>query len=552
MPVYNSASQRNIGNIETGAARSIVRASRWRTRTASPAAIAAIDIGSNSIHMVTARVGAGGHFEIIDRAKEMVRLGRGTLTHGSLSTEAMDYGLRTLAAFKQLAERQGAEPVLAVATSAIREAANGGEFVLRAWEELALNIDVITGAEEARLIFGAARHVIDFRGHRALVVDIGGGSVEVIQGAGVRMQWQQSLKLGVARMAERFLRSDPPKASEVAAMRDHTRRELAPLFARAQRSRPTLMVGTSGTLLNLTAMAAAGRYGRVPALLHNRVLRRGELRELTKLVLSRSTEERARMAGLDRRRADLIAPGALLAEVLMDGLAMREMRACEWALREGIIVDFLATHPDYAEEAESVPDIRRRSVLRMAARFEVDERHARHVAGLALELFDATAPIHRLDSRRDRELLEYAALLHDVGLYLSHSKHHRHSHYIITHGKLRGFTPEEIQTIAATARFHKGALPKGTSEELAEASPDVRETAIKLAAVLRIADSLDRSHHGIVKHIGVVSHDGRVELALDSGGDDAELALWAANRKSDLWQKCLGVPLEIRVAEQRG
>jgi exopolyphosphatase/guanosine-5'-triphosphate,3'-diphosphate pyrophosphatase len=551
MPVYNLVSPRNIGIIETATAKRTERTPRWQTRTAGPTTIAAIDIGSNSIHMVSARLGAGGHFEIVDRAKEMVGLGRGTLTRGSLSAETMEYGLRTLATFKQLAERQRAEPILAVATSAIREAANGGEFVLRAWEELGLHIDVITGAEEARLIFEAARHAVDFRGHRPLVVDIGGGSIEAVQGAGVRIQWQQSLKLGVARMTERFLVSDPPRASEVAALRAHARRELAPVFARARRSRPTLMVGTSGTLLNLTAMASAAHYGKVPAILHNRVLRRRELRKLSELLLTQSTEQRARIAGLDRRRADLIAAGAVLAEVLMEGLAMREMRACEWALREGIIVDFLNAHPDYVEEADRVPDIRRRSVLRMAARFEVDESHARQVAALALKLFDATAPVHQLGMHQ-RELLKYAALLHDVGLYLSHSKHHRHSHYLITHGELRGFTPEEIQVIAALARFHKGAPPKGTSEELAELAPEVGETAIKLAALLRIADSLDRSHHGIVKRLDVLRGDGRVELVLDTGGDDAELALWAARRKSDLWEKCLGGPLTVRVVGRGG
>ncbi len=497
--------------------------------------------------MVTARLGAGGHFEIVDRAKEMVGLGRGTLTRGGLSAEAIEYGLRTLATFKQLAERQRAEPILAVATSAVREAANGGEFVLRAWEELGLHIDVVTGAEEARLIFEAARHAVDFRGQRPLVVDIGGGSVEIIQGVGARIQWRQSLKLGVARMTERFLASDPPRLGEVAALRAHARRELAAVFARARCSRPTLMIGTSGTLLNLTAMAAAMRDGKVPALLHNRVLRRRELRKLAESLLAQTAEQRARIAGLDRRRTDLIAAGAVLAQVLMDGLGMREMRACEWALREGIIVDFLATHPDYAENARRVPDIRRRSVLRMAARFEVDELHAQRVAALALRLFDATTTVHRLGAP-ERELLEYAALLHDVGLYLSHSRHHRHSHYLITHGDLRGFLPEEIQAIAAVARFHKGALPRNSSEELAELPTQAREAAIKLAAMLRVADGLDRSHHGIVKRLEVVRDGARVELLVDTGGDDPELALWAARRKSDLWEKCFGSPLGVRAA----
>ncbi len=521
-------------------------------RTGKPLRIAAIDIGSNSIHMVTAMVGTAGYFEIMDRAKEMVGLARGTLINGRLSAEAMEFGFRTLATFKQLADRQGADPILAVATSAVREASNGGELVLRAWEELGLKIDVITGAEEARLIFEAARHAIDFRGHRPLVVDIGGGSVEVIQGAGGRIQWQESLKLGVARMTERFIESDPPRRGEISALRAHAERELAEVFVKARRSRPTLMAGTSGTLLNLTAMAAAMRNGGVPGNLHNRALGRRDLGKLTEIVLRQTVEQRARMPGLDRRRVDLLPAGAVLAEILMDGFGMRELRACEWALREGIILDFIERHPGHVAEAEKFPDVRRRSVLQMARRFGADEAHAQQVARLALRLFDATQPTHRL-GRAERELLEFTAILHDVGLHVSHSKHHRHSHYLIVNGDLRGFTPEEVQMIAGGARFHKGALPKVSSEELAGLSTAARELVIKLAAILRIADGLDRSHHGIIRGIRRVGRtNGRIDLRLDTAGREAELEVWAARRKSDLWEKCFGGPLDFRVAPGDG
>jgi exopolyphosphatase/guanosine-5'-triphosphate,3'-diphosphate pyrophosphatase len=515
-----------------------------QARAANGMRIAAIDIGSNSIHMVTAQV-RHGDFEVLDRVKEMVGLARGTLTTGRLSPETMAFGLKTLGTFKRLAERQGADPILAVATSAVREAVNGGEFVLQAWEELGLHIDVITGAREARLIFAAARHAIDFHGQRPLVIDIGGGSIEIVQGEGNKIRWQESLKLGVVRLTERFFKSDPPKASEIAAFRAYLRETLDPVFERARHTRPTMLVGTSGTLLTLTAMAAAMRDGQPPNKLHNYPLERKALATLTEKILASRARERARIVGLERRRVDIIPAGALLAGILLDGFRFEEMRACELALREGILLDFIDHHHEDVRTAEHVPSIRRRSVLTMANRFQAEPGHGQQVAHLALTLFDATRSTHKLGAPA-RELLEYAALLHDVGLYVSHSGHHRHSHYLITQGELRGFDPQELLVIAAVARFHKGAPPKTSSPELAELEPENRKLAVSLAAFLRIADGLDRTHHGVVRAMRLLRNNGRLELFVDSAGRDAELELWAAKRKSELWEKCFGQPLYFR------
>ncbi|MBF6567622.1 MAG: Ppx/GppA family phosphatase [Candidatus Binataceae bacterium] len=510
-----------------------------RRRGNPPTKVAAIDIGSNSIHMVTARVLSGGQFEIVDRAKEMVGLGRGTLVKGYLSHAAIEAGFGALSKFTQLARREGADPILAIATSSIREASNGGDFVLRAWEELGLRVDVVTGLEEARLVFEGARHSIDFRGQRPVITDVGGGSVEVIQSIGPRIEWQESLKLGVARLTDRFISSDPPKKSEIAALRSHARRKLASAFKKARRIKPTMMVGTSGTLLNLTAMAAALRGGKQPETLNNLVLRLEDLRELTAQILGRTAEERADLVGLDRRRVDLIPAGAVLTQVMFEGLEMEQMRACEWGLREGVILDFLARFPDYAETVERLPDIRRRSVIEMTRRFESGD-HAAQVAKLAVRLFDATSTIHRYGSP-ERELLEFAALLHDVGLQVSHRRHHHHSQYLISYSEiLRGFTPEETQAIAVLARFHKGALPKLSSPELSEMSAGLRQRLIGLAAILRIADALDRSHHSVVRAIRVTRGGAGIVVALDTQQRDAELELWAAERKSDLWEKLFG------------
>jgi exopolyphosphatase/guanosine-5'-triphosphate,3'-diphosphate pyrophosphatase len=222
------------------------------------------------------------------------------------------------------------------------------------------------------------------------------------------------------------------------------------------------------------------------------------------------------------------------------------MHSCEWALREGMLLDFIARHPAEVAAAERVPDLRRRSVLSLAERLRSDETHGRHVADLALKLFDASRRMHGL-GRRERELLEFAALLHDIGLYVNHAKHHRHSHYLITHGELRGFTPEEIAIIASVARFHKGAPPKVSHEELAELSPDARRLIIDLTAILRVADSFDRSHHGLVRDLRLVQRNGRLRIELDTAGRDAALELWGAERKADLWEKCFDVDLEFEV-----
>lgn len=511
--------------------------------------VAAIDIGSNSIHMVIARVGRTG-FEIIDRAKEMVGLGRSTLTTGRLSPAAIDVGFRTLETFKRLAEKHQADPILAVATSAVREAKNGGEFALRVWDRLGLHIDVVTGAEEARLIFLAAAHALDFRRQRPIVVDIGGGSLEVMAGEGTELKWVESLKLGVVRLTERFIRSDPPETRDIAALRAHLDRSLAAVFRRARRLRPTLLVGTSGTLLNLTAMAAALDRDEVPQRLNNRALPLSRLKVVRERVLASDAEERARMRGLDRRRVDLIPAGAVLAETLLEGFGVDEMRACDSALREGMLLDFMARHAEEVAAADRVPDQRRRSVLQLAERLRSDDAHGRHVAELALKLFDSIRAIHGL-GRRERELLEFAALLHDVGLYVNHSKHHRHSQYLITHGELRGFEPEEIAVIASVARFHKGAPPKPSHEELAQLPLEARRLIIQLTAILRVADSFDRSHHGVVRDVHVMRRNGRLKIRLDTDGRDAALELWGAERKSDLWEKCFDVDLEFEIEREQ-
>ena len=242
--------------------------------------IAAIDVGSNSIHMVVAQVESDGRFRVLDRAKEAVRLGHRTLNSGRLSSEAMDAGLRTLAAFRTLAERQGVTRFKAVATSAVREAANGGDFIQRVRDEVGLRVRVIPGREEARLIYLGVRQAIDLRGEAALIVDVGGGSVELILTEDAEAVALHSVKIGVARLSEKFLPSDPPKTKEINELQAYLTAQLDPILGRLAQREVRRVVGTSGTILNLIAIAAYQRGDTPDGRLHHLAVTPEEIRRV--------------------------------------------------------------------------------------------------------------------------------------------------------------------------------------------------------------------------------------------------------------------------------
>ncbi len=511
--------------------------------------VAAIDIGSNSIHMVVARIDAHGHFTLLDRAKEMVRLGKGTLAARALSREAMQSGMQALSTFKRLADAQQIDRVLAVATSAVREAKNGGDFIADIGRQLGIHVDLITGREEARLIHLAVSNALDLRDGAAVLVDIGGGSVELVLADAGAVRAQESLKLGVLRLAERFFAHDPPDRDEIEALEDYLERQLAAFCKRAQALEPARMIGTSGTVLNLAAIALQMDGGVLPERLHGVTLRAKDVQRARKLVVRSDRETRQALPGLDRRRVDSIVPGAILLDHLMRRLEVPELVMCEWALREGVLLDFIRGHGREIEENETIADPRRRSVVHLGRQLSFEEAHGQHVATLALSLFDQTADRHGLGTR-EREWLEYAALLHDVGNHIAHSRHHRHSYYLIVNGELLGFDPKEIRLIAALARYHRKGGPKEDDEELAPLPNGMRAAVAPLAAMLRIADALDRSHFSIVRGLTVRARGKDVTVAVETGGHDAELELWAARRKGDLFEEVFGARLTFQVEER--
>jgi len=511
--------------------------------------IAAIDIGTNSLHMVIAEADRRGSFQVLDRERDMVRLGAGSLESGRLSAEVMRTALQVLARYRRIAEIHRVDKVLAVATAAVRGAKNGERFLERIGRSTGIWPKAIPGEEEARLVYLSCLHSIHLEGRRALVMDLGGGSLELAIGSGRRLDHAISERLGVIRLMDKFVRTDPISARDERRIVAAVRRRIAPLAERISREKLQMAVGCSGTILALGAMAAQQETGEEPEGLHHRVVRAAAIHALRKRLVALDLRGRLRVPGMDPSRADLIVAGAIVLDTVLERLGVSQLTLSEWALREGVLLDYIQGHPRTLARASDYPDVRRRSVVALTERWRSDQPHARHVAGLALQLFDATQPLHRLP-RSDRALLEYAALLHGVGHHISHSRHDRHTYYLVRHGDLRGFEPEEIDLIALIARYHRRGKPRTGKPEIARLSRRARRCLRLLSGILRLADALDRSHRQNVSAIACRLQGRRLQIAC-AARRDIELELWGADRRRRLFEQTFGVRVRVIRTKRR-
>jgi exopolyphosphatase/guanosine-5'-triphosphate,3'-diphosphate pyrophosphatase len=508
--------------------------------------IAAIDLGSNSIHMIVVEVDASGGFRVIEKEREMVRLGALTLSRRQLSAAAMKRGLEVMAKYKRLASTHRVDKIIAVATAAVREAGNGEEFLRRVGRTTSIWPRAVSGETEARLIYLSVLHSIHLEGRRALVVDIGGGSVELALGAGTGPEWAVSEKLGVIRMAERYATADPLGRKNEERLEAFVKKKLAPHGARVREAEIGTAIGTSGTILTLGRMAHQIETGVLPDATHHLSVRRPALREVRKRLVDADLRERLRMPGMDAPRADILPVGAVILDTILGLLGIEELVLCDWALREGILLDYIHRHPKTLARAEAYPDVRKRSVVALAERCQYDEAHARQTAALALSLFDQARSWHGLGDG-ERAILEYAALLHDIGHHISYAGHHKHTYYLVKNGDLRGFTPPEIEVLANVARYHRRGLPCKKHAAYACLSTRGRRAVRVLAGCLRIADALDRSHRQVVRDVRVVERNGALRVKVSARGD-CELELWGVAGRVRLLERELGVTLRVDVA----
>jgi exopolyphosphatase / guanosine-5'-triphosphate,3'-diphosphate pyrophosphatase len=498
--------------------------------------------------MIVVRVRPDFSFEIIDREKEMVRLGAGGLDGKQLTPEAMGAALQALKKFARLAQSHQVDEILAVATSATREAENGGAFLRAIERRTGIRARIISGTEEARLIHLAAVYGVDTP-RPAVVIDIGGGSVEITLGGKSDVELARSFKIGVIRLTERFVDSDPISSRDERKMTKFIREEVERHIEHIREQGYDRVIGTSGTILSLGTVAIAVERGAVPQEVRNLRVPAKSIRKLRKTAVEMDLEERMRLPGLDPRRADLMVAGAVLLDTLLKALEAEEITLCDLALREGVLLDYIRQHRKDIARVDRYPDVRRRSVIELAERCAWEANHSRQVAAIALTLFDYTRRIHGLGDR-EREWLEYASYLHDIGNHISYEKHHRHSYYLVKHGDLRGFEPKEIDIIALLTRYHRRATPKPEHIGLEHIGKKERRSIQVLAAFLRLAETLDRSRHGVIRGVEVRERMGELRINVQALGD-AELEVWAAHKQAKALEEALGRTVRIEKVPYR-
>ena len=517
---------------------------------ANPDVLAAVDLGTNSLHLVVARV-EGSRFEVIEREREMVRLGTPSKAEGDdemrrLDDAAMDRAIEALVRFRQLAATS-TDRMRVVATSAVREAENRAEFLARVHDEVGLDVEVISGFEEARLIHLGVLQAVPVFDQKLLVCDIGGGSTELVTGHRGDVLASRSFKLGAIRLTQRFFPYGEVKRSRVKACRHHIRSTVAAFARELDRIGWDVAVGSSGTIETIFAMAAR-RHEQKPRTYNNFTISAEDVGEVVeKLLKARSAEERSHLSGLDPRRSDIIVGGALILEQVMAEIGIGEITFSDYALREGVLLDtWRRTH---GGSLHHLSDLRRRSVEHLAGLMDEDPAHSRQVARLALELFDATASVHGLGDD-SREVLEAAALLSNVGLFVSHAGHHKHSYYVIRNSEhLAGFTDREIELIAQVARYHRKSAPTKRHDPFAALAGDDQRRVEVLSGLLRVAVGLDRSHAGPVADVRCTIDDDTVLVeVVPRPGEVPELEAFSARQRTGPLAEALEREIEVELA----
>ncbi|HYI61314.1 MAG TPA: Ppx/GppA phosphatase family protein [Acidimicrobiales bacterium] len=507
--------------------------------------LAAVDVGTNSLHLVVARVVDGDRFEVITREKEQVRLGQGAGDMKTLAPEAVERGVAALGRFRRLADAHGAE-LRAVATSAVREAENHDDFLRRARRQAGVEVEVVSGVEEARLIHLGVLSALPVYERPLLLCDIGGGSTELLLGLRGEARAARSLKLGAVRLTNRFFADGPPSKSDIEACRRHVRGALVAFEREVRRVGFEVAVGSSGTIEQVVRLARRRAGDDDPARTWNgATATAGEIGEVA-AELARAARKGTldQVEGLDPKRADIITAGALILEGVVQRLGVEELTLSEAALREGVLIDTLERVR--GGSLHRVTDVGRHSVRHLADANDPDPAHSAWVATLALQLHDDLAGLLGLDAE-SRDHLEAAALLANVGLAVSHDGHHKHSYYVIRNSdRLVGFTDAEIERIALVARYHRKSAPKARHPEFARLAPEEQAVVRALAALLRVAIGLDRTHGQRVAAARARAVGGTVVVEVTpADGAEVDLELHTAAERSDLLADVLDRPVEV-------
>ncbi len=489
-----------------------------------------VDVGTNAVRLLVVRINPNFSYTTISQEKEVVRLGEREFKDNLLQPEAMERTIFVCGKFAALAKTYGATEIIAVGTSAIREAKNQQEFLSKLQRETGLKVDVISGEDEARLICRGVSSGIDIGDQKALFIDLGGGSTEIAIGDQHECFYINSLKLGAIRLTTQFIGESwigPVKTEVYKKIKDYALAEISSITPRVLEYGARLAFGSSGTMINLSEVSNKlfkKTNGRGELL-----LTRKNLKKVATLLCWLPLGERKKIPAINPDRADIIVAGAAIIEAIMEEFGLEEIHISHRELRDGLLAEYLANFEGF-RELQRTP-MRNRSVLHLGRSCNFDEKHSQTVADLALELFDSGKQVglHNMGDR-EREMLKYAAALHDVGDFLSFNNHHQHSHYIISNAGLPGFDTQEIQIMANIARFHRKKLPSKKALKAERLDDTSKEIVTELSTFLRFAEKLDRSHCGLVKKVEFVNESKEQALLRFYSDTDCSLEEWSVNQ----------------------
>lgn len=496
--------------------------------------LAAIDIGTNSIRCVVAEVDQQGRIMYLDDEKATVRLGENLTHSGMISPAAFSRAINAISHIRKIVEGLKVAEVEAVATSAVRNAANGRELIDVLTQGLGREIRIISGEEEAELVALSVRHNFDMSGKRYAMLDIGGGSVEIVTALGTHVEEFFSLDLGAVVMTERFFANDPVTDRDFRRFQAHVRDCLKKQLPNRDVAVQTF-IGSGGTMTSLGGMVMNMRKQEFVSLQGYEALR-SELVHIMAMLLRKDMKARRMVPGLNPDRADIIIAGLAVVDEIMRYFGANRILINERGIREGLIIrgmKRLGLMPD-----AEVKRTWRESVLEFATSCHYDEVHSRHVSKLALAIFSGLEKQFGL-KKSDRKLLEAAALLHDSGYFISYSSHHKHSYHLIRHAELFGFTPRERELTALIARYHRKAAPKKKHGEFQRLNEKEQALVSRLGGILRLADGLDRRRSALVEVVGVAPEMDVMSITL-LGTEDISVEMVGAMAKKDLFEKAFG------------
>ncbi len=531
----------------------IEEATNKNSNSSKSCILGAIDIGTNSIHMVVVEIDPTlPAFTIIAREKDTVRLGDRDPETGNLTPEAMQRSLAALQRCQDLARSLGVNRIVAVATSATREAPNGKEFLEQIESELGLVVDLISGVEEARRIYLGVLSGMEFDERPHVIVDIGGGSTELILADSKEARFLSSTKIGAVRLTKELITTDPISDREFGDLKAHVRgmleRPIDQVRLALQAREAPRMVGTSGTIETLATINAIEKLGAIPNPLNGYQMSRQDVLEMVDRFASMDYERRFAIPGISDKRAEIILAGATILAQTMTMLDIDSITICERALREGIIVDWMLSQGFIESRLCYQSEVRQRSVMKIANKYQVDLDYSKKIVAFALDIFDQIQGKLHYWGDREKQLLWAATILHNCGVYVSHAAHHKHSYYLIRNAELLGFTEVELEVIANIARYHRKSKPKKKHESYRNLpNKKYRQLVSQLSAILRVAVALDRRQIGAIKELKCEYDSPRRRLYLHliprDPEDDCSLELWNLNYKKVVFEEEYGVKI---------